>query len=73
MNEKLKEYEERFKSYIVDSCKNYNHGLYDEKDEEWFKTLAINEYEAMIESVVLDDFDYDNPEFDAEECMSYWD
>ena len=73
MSDKIKEYKESFISFIVEHCKNYNHGLYDAKDEEWFKTLANNEYEAQLESVGVDDFDLDNPELDAQECISYWD
>jgi len=72
MSEKLEEYKVAFESYIVEYCKNYNTGLYDAKDLEWFKTLANNEYEAQLESVGIDDMSYDNPELDAEECISYW-
>jgi len=66
------EYKEKFIEYIVNSCKAYNHGLYSDKDEAWFNTLAEKEYEAQ-EEAADDDIEYENPELDAEECMSYWD
>jgi len=70
---KKEEYKEAFISYIVEHCKNYNHGMYDSKDEERFNKLANAEYEAQLENIVEDDFDFDNPELDAKECISYWD
>jgi hypothetical protein len=73
MSKGIEEYKEKFINYIVGSCICYNHGLYDEKDEERFRTMAIAEYDAQLESIGVDDFDYDSPESDAKECMSYWD
>jgi len=68
----LENYKNKFKEYIVNYCRSYNQGHYTDKDEKWFKEVAENEVEAHIESVGLNELDYDNPESDAEECLSYW-
>ena len=70
---RLLEYKEAFKSYIVEYCKNYNRGLYDKKDLICFDNLAENEFEVQMETVDMEDFNFENPELDAEECISYWD
>jgi hypothetical protein len=66
-------YKKKFKKYIVDYCKSYNQDLYTKKDEIWFNTLASNEYLAQEENIDFDgEENYEYPELDAEECISYW-
>lgn len=71
--EDIENYKKDFKEYVVNYCKRYNHDMYTDKDEAWFNNIAENEVEAHIESVGALELDYDNPENDAEECLSYWD
>lgn len=68
----VQNYKETFKKTIVNHCKSYNHDLYDEKDLLGFEKMAQSELDAHIESVGLSELDFDSPEDDAKECMSYW-
>lgn len=71
--EDVQHYKETFKNTIIGRCKAYNHDLYDEKDLINFKKIAQAELDAHIENVGLSELDFDSPEDDAHECMSYWD
>ncbi|MFA5669893.1 MAG: hypothetical protein WCX83_00290 [Candidatus Cloacimonas sp.] len=65
-------YKKRFINYIINHCKSYNHDVYTKEDKKWFRTLAVNEYLSQEESIDFDDVDNSHPEFDAKECISYW-
>lgn len=59
MNGKLERYKEKFIKYFIDL-----------NIECW---MAEQELEAWLEMMDEDDLDYEHPEFDAAECISYWD
>lgn len=64
----LENYKNEFIEYVINYCRRH----YTKEDEKWFKAAAESEVEAHIESVGLNNLNYDNPEDDAEECLSYW-
>lgn len=68
----IKDFEDDFKSYIIEYCKNYNHGYYDAKDIDWFEKIADEEYESLLDQNSIDDLDFECGAEEAKECISYW-
>jgi len=71
--EEIEKYKKTFKDTIVKHCISNNHIQPSEKDLEDFDKIAQAEYDAQLESVGLSELDFDSPEDDARECVSYWD